>query len=239
MHLKVTKKIYWVECGPEGTETKSLLEVEWNSVEKTFRERAKVVSIKSLDKTSFIFDDPEHSVVMVMEAGSIKLNSDLIALTSRLKAFAMEGGTVLYGGLIAPIISAKEFNSIFGEDGFNLGWEWLRYSGYANQKYNEMVKGVLNCFAEVYENNSLNLQFAQLPKEIDPFQPAVVAVQNSSHVLYSVEDPQDSRGIKYNAAVVMASLGKGFVGFFGDRDNVAQTRQIMAAMASLPLKEQQ
>ncbi|KAK8144755.1 hypothetical protein G3M48_005386 [Beauveria asiatica] len=237
MHLKVTKKIYWVVCGPEGTETKALLEAEWNSVEGTFRERAEVKTIKSLDKTSFIFDDPEHSVVMVMEAGSIKLNSDLIALTSRLKAFAMEGGTVLYGGLIAPIISAKEFNSIFGEDGFNLGWEWLRYSGYANKSYDAKVKGVLNCIAEVYENNSLDLQFAKLPQEIDPFRPLVVAVQNSSHVLYRVEDHQDSRGIKYNAAVVMAPVGKGFVGFCGDRDNAAQTRQIMAAMASLPRKE--
>ncbi|KAM3434647.1 hypothetical protein MY4824_005326 [Beauveria thailandica] len=238
MPLKVTTKIYLIACGPEGTETKALFESDWK-IEETFGERAEVETIKSLDKTSFIFDDPEHTVVIVIEAGSNKLNSDLIALTSRLKAFAMEGGTVLYGGLIAAIISAKEFKSIFGEYGFNLGWEWLRYSGYANQSYDARFKGVLNCFAEVYENNSLNLQFAKLPKEIDPFRPLVVAVQNPRHVLYSVEDPQDSRGIKYNAAVVMGSLGKGLVGFLGDRDNVAQTMQIMAAMASLPLKEQQ
>ncbi|KAM3450599.1 hypothetical protein MY3296_005970 [Beauveria thailandica] len=239
MPLKETKKIYLIESGPEGTETKALLEDDWKSAEETFRERAEVKTIKSLDNTSFIFDDPEHSAVVVIEAGSNKLNSDLIALTSRLKAFAMEGGTVLYGGLIAPIISAKEFNSIFGEYGFNLGWKRDRNVGYANKSYDAKVKGVLNCFAEVYENNSLNLQFAQLPKEIDPFRPLVVAVQNPRHVLYSVEDPQDSRGIKYNAAVVMGSLGKGFVGWCGDRDNVAQTMQIMAAMASLPLKEQQ
>ncbi|KAM3560472.1 hypothetical protein MY1884_002922 [Beauveria asiatica] len=234
MPLKVTKKVYWSECGPEKTTAKSLLEVDWKSVEKTFRERAEVVSMKLLVNISSILDDPKHSVVTVMEAGSNKLNSKLISATSTLKDFAMKGGTVLYGGLIAPIINAKDFNSIFGEHGFNLGWKWLRYIGYANKSYNDKVKGVLNCNAEVYEN----LQLAQLPKEIEPFQPLVVAVQNPRHVLYSIEDPQDSRGIKYNAVCVMAPVGKGFVGFCGDRDNVPQTREIMAGMASLLRKEQ-
>ncbi|KAM3566082.1 hypothetical protein ARSEF4850_000907 [Beauveria asiatica] len=238
MPLKVTKKVYWSECGPEKTTAKSLLEVDWKSVKKTFRERVEVVSMKSLVNTPSILDDPEHSVVMVMEAGPDELDSDLISATSILKDFAMAGGTVLYGGLIAPIINAKDFNSIFGEHGFNLGWKWLRYIGYANKSYDDKVKGVLNCNAEVNENNSINPQFAQLPKEIDPFQPLVVAVQNPRHVLYSIEDPQDSRGIKYNAVCVMAPVGKGFVGFCGDRDNVPQTREIMAGMAGLLRKEQ-
>ncbi|KAM3505116.1 hypothetical protein MY10362_003155 [Beauveria mimosiformis] len=238
-------KVIQISCGPEDCSSRYLLEEGWRSVTKALEERAELTTIKSLDNSTMKEFNP--SAVMVMEAGMDKLDSKLIDKTAELKALAEDGAIVCYGGHIAPIVNNTEFKSIFGEKGFNVGWSFGRYIGYHagtadktyKPSYGHTVKGSLNRNAEVFINNSRNLQSAQFPDEIDPFQPLVVTVKNPAHVLYSVVDSQVKTREEYNGVGVMAPVGKGFVCFWGDRDNnVAQTVKVITAMIGLPEKQQ-
>ncbi|OAA47275.1 hypothetical protein BBO_02730 [Beauveria brongniartii RCEF 3172] len=241
-------KVIQISCGPEGSSAKYLLADNWGRVTKALQERAELSIMESPDDIGSTMKKINPSAVIVIEGGIDRLESRLIAEKSELKAFVQNGGIVLFCGLIASIISKAEFERIFGENGFNVGWTFGRYIGYhagsddkkVKGHYGNKVKGNLNRNAEVYINDSLNLQSAQLPDEIDPFRPLVVTVENPAHVLYSVVDPQVMTRAEYNGVGVMSPVGRGFVGFWGDRDNdVAQTVEVISAMLGLPCKKQQ
>jgi hypothetical protein len=232
-------KVIQIACGPKKSSTKYLLGENWQSLTKALKERAELSTIESLkDRGSTLkTNDP---IFVVTEGGFQGLEASLIAATSKLKAYVENGGTVVYCALIAPIITKSDMDEIFGEEGFNVGWTFHRYIGYCSGSYDKKVKGRLNRDAEVYTNDSLKLQSAQLPDEIDPFQPLVVTVTSPDHVLYNVVDPEVITGAQCHGVGVMAQVGKGFVGFWGDRDNaVAQTVDVIPAMLGLPPKQQQ
>ncbi|KAM3535580.1 hypothetical protein MY4038_001059 [Beauveria bassiana] len=241
-------KVLLIECGPEDNRGKYLLDNDWQPLVKVLTERAELKTIKSADGIESTMKAFKPSAIVVMEGGLDSLCPNLIAATSKFRAFAEEGGIVFYGGVFSSVATKFDMETIFGEMGFNVGWKYNRYIGYYADSwdgknkgsYERRVKASLNREAEVFLNNSLNLQSAQLPDEIDPFRPLVVEVTNPSHVLYKVVDPVVTKNAEKHGVGAMARVGEGHVGLWGDRDNkVAQTADVIPAMLGLPPKQQQ
>ncbi|KAM3472861.1 hypothetical protein MY8738_008651 [Beauveria namnaoensis] len=241
-------KVLLIECGPEDNRGKYLLDNDWQPLVKVLTEHAELKTVKSADGIESTMKAFKPSAIVVMEGGLDSLCPNLIAATSKFRAFAEEGGIVFYGGVFSSVATKFDMETIFGEMGFNVGWKYNRYIGYYADgwdgknkgNYDKLVKASLNREAEVFLNNSLNLQSAQLPDEIDPFRPLVVEVTNPAHVLYKVVDPLVVKNAEKHGVGVMAPFGAGFVGFWSDRDNrVAQAEKVIPAMLGLTPKQQQ
>ncbi|KAM3524435.1 hypothetical protein NHJ13051_004556 [Beauveria bassiana] len=244
----MSRKIIQIGSSEEDPQGCSHIRDVWMSIRETIQERAQLIETALSDDVGRILQEPKPLGVLVLARpwNSSVDSKELISQTSILKQYAEEGGNVVYGGNFAALTPPWDIVKVFGEKGFNTGWSSdkpIAYNppdgrvGKYEGSIDKKVIGILNRNAEVYTNDSLNLQ-AQLPGKIDPFQPLVVIVENPDHVLYSIDDPN------YNKAKcgvgAMARVGNGHVGLWGDRDNkVAQTANVISAMLGLPPKQQQ
>lgn len=212
-----------ISCGPDPS--RYLIDFEWVSLIQELKTRVELIWATTVTEIVIKLRDSAPVGILVIDAGWTEDPHECRTTVGMLKRYAESGGIVLFAGVFPAVISVKAFRFVFPF--FDVDWE---FSGYESP-----VRSRLNPYAALFEpGGALAREVASMPSVVEMSQ-LTLRTKEADQVVYAPEelktrlDPEK----KIESGVLMAPLGSGYVGFVGDRENVATTKTVVLAMFNI------
>lgn len=201
-----------ISCGPDSS--KYLIEEIWGSLTRAIASKARVARASSVSKTiALLRSSAVYTGILVLDAG-YTTHRDRDQVTNLLQQRASNGASVVYGGVFPAVVDPQGFAGVFSR--FGVGWRMGSY-----------ITGVTSRIA-VSHRSTINDFQDQIPWMYPEVEMSMLAVRDvgREHIWYN----SDQREV---SGAVMARIGRGHVGFVGDREGSDGGKTIILAMLRL------